>query len=226
MNISDSPKAVHYRRLMIETQLKPRGITDAKVLTAIARIPRHRFAPFNSLREAYADSAAPIDSKQTISQPYMVAYMTQALALEPQHKVLEIGTGSGYQTAVLAELVTNLYTIERHPNLSLAAQQLLNDLGYHNIHHYIADGTLGLSHEAPFDRILIAAAAKTLPESLINQLAQPSGIMIFPLEHANGMQELLKLTWNSSGKPETESLGPVRFVPLVSQPEDEAPSGG
>src|SRR5688500_9575605 len=172
----DFPAARH---AMIERQLRPRGIRDERVLRALGRIPRERFIPAELAGDAYADGALPIDCEQTISQPVIVALMTEALQLTGQEKVLEIGTGSGYQTALLAELAAEVFTIERHADLSRQAQERLQTLGYKNIHTRIGDGSLGWPEEAPFDRILVTAAAPDCPPALWDQLAE-GGILVGP----------------------------------------------
>lgn len=162
----DSAEARKLRRQMVKQQLLTRDITDPSVIKAMAKVPRHLFGRFKTLKDAYADSAAAIECMQTISQPYMVAYMTQALELAAEHKVLEIGTGSGYQTAILSELARRVHTIERHKSLSEQAQTLLTRLGYTQIHFYVGDGAQGLPQEMPFDRIIVTAAAQKHPTHL------------------------------------------------------------
>jgi protein-L-isoaspartate(D-aspartate) O-methyltransferase len=176
------------RHRMVEDQLRSRGLTDERVLAAMEKVPRHLFLPASQRRSAYWDSPLPIGLGQTISQPYMVACMTQHLRAAPDSRVLEIGTGSGYQAAVLAELAGSVWTIERHADLALRAEDLLLRLGYTNIHVITGDGTLGYSPAAPYDGILVAAAAPHVPESLRAQLAV-SGRMVIPVEAA-GASEL------------------------------------
>jgi protein-L-isoaspartate(D-aspartate) O-methyltransferase len=213
---SDSDEAVQLRQLMVETQLKTRDIHDPKVLKVMGKVPRHLFGIFESLEEAYSDSAYGIACQQTISQPYIVASMTQELEIRPEHKILEVGTGSGYQTAVLAELCPNIYSIERHQDLSEKASTLLTQLGYTTIRFYVGDGAKGLPEEAPFDRILVAAAASAQPITLLQQLSPRQGIMVFPMETGEGQQELLKIIRHSESHYETKRMGGVRFVPLVT----------
>lgn len=211
----DSIEAQRLRKTMVETQLASRDITDNNVLAALSKIPRHLFGPFKTLQEAYADNASPIHCEQTISQPYMVAYMTQALDLQSHHKVLEVGTGSGYQTAVLCELCENVYTVERHPKLAEQAQALLHQLGYKPKQFHIGDGALGLPEKAPFDRIIVTAAATATPQTLLAQLSPQNGIIVFPVNRGNE-QELLKVTRQNDTRYVTKHLGGVRFVPLVT----------
>ncbi|CAN5916952.1 protein-L-isoaspartate(D-aspartate) O-methyltransferase [soil metagenome] len=195
-------------------QLRNRGITDDKVLEAMQRVPRARFLPPEERELADQDRALPIGCQQTISQPYIVALMTQELELTGFERVLEIGTGSGYQTAILAELAEEVETVERHPTLSLRARALLDGLGYTNIHYHISDGTLGWPESAPFDRILVTAAAPALPPSLFEQLAE-AGRLVAPLgpEH----DQHLYLIGKRQGQPTCQALIPCRFVPLIGE---------
>ena len=203
---------------MVERQIRARGITTPRVLDALRRVPRHRFVPPSLEARAYADEALPIDCNQTISQPYIVALMTDALRLEPHHRVLEIGTGCGYQTAVLAELAGEVYTIERHAELARQAQTRLAELGYTNIHFRIGDGTQGWPEEAPFDRIIITAAAPNCPPALWEQLV-PGGILVGPF--GPGMnQSLWAYEKRPGGSRKERFLCACRFVPLVSDESD------
>jgi len=195
-----------------------REIHDPAVLAAIERVPRHRFVPEHLQDQAYEDRPLPIGLEQTISQPYIVALMTQALALTPDSKVLEIGTGSGYQTAILAELAGDVYTVEVRPELQERARQILAELGYDNIHFRVGNGWEGWPEEAPFDAIIVTAAATEIPQALVQQLA-PGGRMVIPVGEHEWNQHLWLLTKHEDGL-EKESLGPVRFVPLIkSLPE-------
>ena len=178
------------RHRMVEDQLRSRGLTDERVLAAMERVPRHLFVPPAQRWSAYHDGPLPIGLGQTISQPYMVACMTEHLRLSPDSRVLEIGTGSGYQAAVLAEVAGNVWTIERHADLARRAEELLLRLGYSNVRAITGDGTLGLPGTAPYDGILVAAAAPYVPESLREQLAV-GGRMVIPVEA--GYAEDLKL---------------------------------
>jgi len=199
------------RRLMVETQIRARGVRDERVLGVMGKVPRHLFVPESLRRSAYADEPLPIGEGQTISQPYIVAYMTESLALEGGEKVLEIGTGSGYQTAVLAEIAGTVFTVEIVETLARRARTVLDGLGYANIHYRVGDGTAGWPEEAPFDAVIVTAAAATLPKALEDQLAL-GGRMIAPV--GAGAQELVLVRRERTGI-RRESLLSVRFVPLV-----------
>lgn len=202
------------RDLMVETQLIPRGIKDNRVLNAMRKVPRHLFLAENLWYQAYNDTALPTAEGQTISQPYMVAVMTELLELKGDEKILEIGTGSGYQTAILAELSKEVYTIERVQSLSDSAQEALNGLGYYNIYFKQGDGTLGWPEAAPFDRVLITAAAPDLHELLLKQLAE-EGIIIAPVGDRFS-QQLVKGK-KKGEKIEREYYTPCVFVPLIGE---------
>ncbi len=193
-------------------QLRARGIHDVRVLDAMKRIPRVRFIPPDERDQAGEDRALPIGCEQTISQPFVVALMTQELALSGVERVLEIGTGSGYQTAILAELAAEVETVERHPTLSLRARSLLDGLGYTNVYFRIGDGTLGWSENAPYDRVIVTAAAPSLPPSLFDQLAE-GGRLVAPLGLEND-QHLYRID-KKNGQPNSRALIPCRFVPLI-----------
>lgn len=197
---------------MLCDQLLDRGISDPQVLRAMARVPREAFVPQSLQEEAYADRALPIECGQTISQPYIVGLMTQALELSGTQRVLEVGTGSGYQTAVLAELAQAVFTIERQADLSAAAQRRLLGLGYTNIAFRIGDGSLGWPEEAPFDRILVAAAAPQCPQSLVDQLAD-GGVLVMPVGDEEG--QVLRQFRRSGQQVESAALTNCRFVPLI-----------
>ena len=199
---------------MVERQLRRRGITDPRVLAAMARVPRHLFVPPERQWEAYADYPLPIGDGQTISQPYIVALMTAALELTGVEKVLEIGTGSGYQTAILAELAREVCTIERIPTLSHTAQDKLQELGYTNVRFFIGDGTVGLPDEAPFDRIIATGGFPRLPVSLLAQLAD-SGIFVAPVG-GRTFQHLLQVRKRGDTFTQVD-LGGCRFVPLTGK---------
>ena len=202
------------RKLMIKTQLIPRGIKDKRVLEAMERVPRHLFVDSSNITNAYSDMALPIGEGQTISQPYMVAVMTELLELNGTQKVLEIGTGSGYQTAVLAELSQAVYTIERIASLAEKAKKRFQNLSYLNIHLKADDGTLGWPEEAPFHRIIITAGSPEIPTPLIEQLAE-GGIIVIPVGDLYS-QQLLK--YRKSGRnPMIEYHTPCVFVPLIGQ---------
>lgn len=202
------------RDLMVDSQLIPRGIKDSRVLEAMRRVPRHIFAGGYNLANAYEDMALPIGEGQTISQPYMVAVMTELLELKGTEKVLEIGTGSGYQGAVLAELAKEVYTIERIALLAERAEMQYRILDCTNIRIRTGDGTLGWPEESPFDRIIITAAAPQAPQPLIEQLAV-SSILVVPVG-SRYSQQILKLTKTAQGLAE-EYHTPCVFVPLLGK---------
>lgn len=207
----DDPDAA--RRAMIEHQLRGRGIRNERVLAAISRVPRERFVPAAMADSAYADSALPIDCSQTISQPIIVAMMTDALQLAGGEKVLEIGTGSGYQAAILAELAAEVFSIERHAELSRQAGEHLASLGYRNVSLRVGDGSLGWPEEAPFDRIIITAGADECPPRLWEQLRE-GGVLVGPFGPLSdqALYEIHKV----AGQPQSRFLTACRFVPLVS----------
>jgi len=200
------------RERMVRNQLIPRGITDKRVLTAMGKIQRHLFMEEALVGEAYNDHPLPIGHKQTISQPYIVALMTQALELNGKGKTLEIGTGSGYQTAVLSELSARVYTIERIRALMERARHMLQELGYINIMFKSYDGTLGWEEYSPYDAIIITAGAPSVPEPLLGQLAD-GGRMIVPVGDKFS-QELIKITRRKDSY-DKKSLGGCRFVDLI-----------
>jgi len=200
------------RERMVKNQLASRGIADEGVLQAIGKTPRHLFISEALAGEAYNDHPVPIGEKQTISQPYIVALMTEALELQGKENTLEIGTGSGYQTAILAELSSRVYTIERIKSLLVDARKLLAQLGYSNVLFKAFDGTLGWKEYAPFDAIMVTAGAPSLPEPLMDQLAD-NGRMVIPVGDRY-TQELIKVTKKGENL-EQESLGGCRFVDLI-----------
>lgn len=202
------------RARMVETQLRTREIRDAAVLNAMSRVPRHLFVPPDVRPFAYEDRPLPIGRGQTISQPFIVAYMTEALQLQPNHTVLEIGTGSGYQAAVLAELVRQVYTIEIVPDLAAAARRTLADAGYKNVEVRAGNGYLGWPEHAPYPRIIVTAAPPEIPKALIDQLAV-GGIMVVPV--GTGYQEMIVVSKTANGITQKKTI-PVRFVPMVSKP--------
>jgi protein-L-isoaspartate(D-aspartate) O-methyltransferase len=201
------------RKIRLIMLLRRSGINDTAVLAAVERIPREDFVPESFHDQSYEDKALPIGQGQTISQPQIVALMTQALELTPRHKVLEIGTGSGYQAAVLSRLSRRVYTIERHRPLLQEAEQRFAKLRIHNITAIAGDGMKGWPAQAPFDRIIVTAAAAEPPETLLGQLAI-GGIMVLPIGPERGDQELFKVRRSEEGI-ETEKLCDVRFVPLL-----------
>jgi protein-L-isoaspartate(D-aspartate) O-methyltransferase len=193
--------------------LRQQGVRGKRVLEAIEQVPREAFMEEVFAGKAYADKALPIACGQTISQPFVVALMTDRLSLEPHHKVLEIGTGSGYQTAILARLCKRVYSIERYRTLSRKAAETFRKLKIANVIQLLGDGHKGWAQQAPFDRIIVTAAAKEVPPALIEQLT-PGGIMVIPIEHAPNQQDLYRVTRTEEGF-EQEHMIPVRFVPLV-----------
>tara|TARA_B100000519_G_scaffold36258_1_gene26023 strand:+ start:77 stop:766 length:690 start_codon:yes stop_codon:yes gene_type:complete len=204
------------RMNMIETQIKKRGITDQTILDAMKEVNRHEYVQENFERLAYSDRPVPIGFGQTISQPYIVAFMSHKLNVASHHKVLEIGTGSGYQAAVLAELSDHVYTIEIIPELAKRAEKVLKKNDYDNITIRIGDGYKGWPEHAPFDRIMVTAAPKEIPEKLVEQLA-PGGIMVLPVGETVMMQYLWLITKDNDGQIEKEKILPVRFVPMVKK---------
>jgi len=202
------------RKIRLIMELRRSGVTDTRVLSAIERIPREIFVPEPFKDQAYENTALPIKLGQTISQPLVVAAMSQALEVGERMKVLEIGTGSGYQAAVLAKLCRRLYTIERHGPLLAGAEEMFRQLRLHNITAIVADGSRGWPEQAPFDRIMVTAAAESIPDKLVEQLAE-GGVMVLPLGAQGGEQDLLRVT-KVNGHIKQETLFPVRFVPLVA----------
>jgi protein-L-isoaspartate(D-aspartate) O-methyltransferase len=200
-------------RMQFILALRRRGIGDAAVLRAMDEVPRDYFVEGQFVDVAYADRALPIACGQTISQPYVVAYMTEQLGVEPTHRVLEIGTGSGYQAAVLSRLAREVVTIERFRTLADAARSRLATLGYGNVEVLRADGLAGAPDRAPFDRIIVTAATETVPEALVTQLGE-GGIMVLPIGPQDGPQTLVKLTKSAEGLTREMLIG-VRFVPLL-----------
>lgn len=206
------------RKIMIERDIKGRGIKDTRVLNAMAKIPRHFFVDENLRDRAYADHPLPIGEGQTISQPYVVALMTEVLKLKSTDRVLEIGTGSGYQAAVLAEIVKEVYTIEIRKSLADKADQRLTKLGYNNVKVKHSDGYFGWEEYAPFDAIMITAAANHIPPPLIKQLKE-GGRLILPLGSTFYYQTLTLVTKNKDGTIKVEQMGPVAFVPMIGEIE-------
>jgi len=200
--------------LMVAEQLRDRGIRDERVLEAMARVPRHEFVQPDQRDEAYEDHPLPIGEGQTISQPFVVAAMLEALALRPEDVVLEVGTGSGYETAVLAELVRNVYSIERIASLAERARKVLERLGYSNVTVVHGDGSQGLPEAAPFDAIVVSAAAPRLPQSLMDQL-RDGGRLVIPV--GSGFTQELQLVRKIGDSNTVLYLDGVRFVPLIGQ---------
>jgi protein-L-isoaspartate(D-aspartate) O-methyltransferase len=199
----------------IDEQLVARGIRDARVLDAMRRVPREAFVPEASQALAYTDGALPIRSGQTISQPFMVAVMTEALRLRGAERVLEIGTGSGYQAAILAELASEVITIERRPELADAARTTIRSLGYTNVDVIVGDGTLGLAARAPFDRILVTAGAPRVPEALTQQLSADGGRLVIPV--GSSKQQWLRVISRDGDRLDESTRDECVFVPLVGK---------
>jgi len=199
---------------MVETQIRARDITNTAVLQAMGRVPRHLFVPDDVRPFAYEDRPLPIGRGQTISQPYIVAYMTEALQVEPSHTVLEIGTGSGYQAAILAEIVKQVYSVEIVPDLAETARRSIAEAGYKNIEVRTGNGYMGWHDHAPFDRIIVTAAPAEIPQSLVDQLAV-GGVMVVPVGTAS--QEIVVINRTPDGIVQKCTIE-VRFVPMVSKP--------
>ena len=199
---------------MVDQQIRAQGVTDPDVLAAMGRVPRHLFVPKDVEPFAYEDRPLPIGLGQTISQPFIVGYMTQALEVEPGHRVLEIGTGSGYQAAILSGLVRDVYSIEILPALAERAQGTLTALALKNVHVRTGNGYLGWPEEAPFDRIIVTAAPPEIPQALVDQLAV-GGRMIVPV--GSIVQSLTIINKTKTGVSVRETI-PVRFVPMVEKP--------
>lgn len=214
MEEKDSVIYTRLREEMVRRQIEARGINDPKVLESMRNVPRHLFVNEALRDQAYGDYPLPIGEQQTISQPYMVAEMTQSLQVSKDDRVLEIGTGSGYQAAILAEIVFRVYTIERIHTLFSRARKLFDSLSYHNIVMRYSDGTLGWKEESPFDAIIVTAGAPDIPYPLVSQLA-PGGRMIIPVGNQHS-QELVKLYKDEKGIRRTD-MGGCRFVKLVGE---------
>lgn len=203
------------RAAMVDQQIRARGIKDSAVLRAMLMVPRHRFVPASARHLAYADHPLPIGLEQTISQPYIVAYMTEAAEVSPGDRVLEIGTGSGYQAAVLGEIAREVYTIEIIPGLAEGARSVLADLGYRNVHVKAGNGYLGWPEHAPFDAILVTAAPEEVPHALVDQLAL-GGKMMVPI--GSVVQEMMIIERTARGVIQRKTI-PVRFVPMTGKPQ-------
>jgi protein-L-isoaspartate(D-aspartate) O-methyltransferase len=210
----DNPPAS--RRAMVDEQLRSRGIQDERVLAAMQTVPRERFVPPHLVSRAYDDGPLPIGEGQTISQPYIVAYMADALRIAPDHTVLEIGTGSGYHAAVLGQLAREVYTIEIVPSLARAATAVLKELGYANVYVREGDGFAGWPERAPFDRILVTAAPEQVPQPLIDQLAA-GGRMVIPVGRQGQTQWMTILEKREDGVTQQQTI-PVQFVPFTRRP--------
>jgi protein-L-isoaspartate(D-aspartate) O-methyltransferase len=208
------------RQRMVETQIRERGVTNKAVLEAMRRVPRHKFVAASLQGQAYADHPLPIGHGQTISQPYIVALMTELLDLKPGQKVLEVGTGSGYQAGVLAEITTNVYTIEIVRPLAEEAEKRLVGLGFREDQVIHGDGYYGLKEKAPFDAIIVTAAADHIPPPLLQQL-RSGGRMVIPIGPVHATQRLVLVQKDEKGKVRTQSVLPVSFVPLTGGPGKE-----
>ena len=206
------------REAMVKTQIESRGVKDEDILSVMRDVPRHLFIDESLWPKAYSDGPLPIGHGQTISQPYIVAFMTELLRPDTHHMVLEIGTGSGYQAAVLAKLVNHIYTIEIVPELGRNAKAVLKHLGYDNISVRVGDGYKGWPEEEPFDRIIVTAAPEKVPEALIDQL-KPGGRMVLPVGPRWWGQDLLVIEKDERGKVVRKNTIPVRFVPMIHQEE-------
>ncbi len=209
----DQPETMAERKMRFLFGLRSKGVTDARVLTAMERVDRGLFVRGHFAERAYDDMPLPIACGQTISQPSVVGLMTQALSVEPRDTVLEVGTGSGYQAAILSQLARRVYTVDRHKRLVREAQGVFQELGLVNITAFSADGSFGLPDQAPFDRIIVTAAAEDPPGPLLAQL-KIGGIMVVPVGQSDTVQSLIKVTRGQTGY-DYEELRPVRFVPLV-----------
>ena len=212
----ESASFVEQRQRMVADQLRARGVRDERILSAMGRVPRTAFVPDNLRAQSYCDHPIPLPKGQTISQPFIVAAMLQALAPQPSQTVLEIGTGSGYQTALLAELFAQVYSIERHSELAVSADHTLRTLGYENVYITIGDGTRGLPSFAPYDAILVSAAAQRIPPALFEQL-RDGGRMIIPIGPSEAQQ--LQLVKKEDEQMIVKGLENCRFVPLISDAE-------
>jgi protein-L-isoaspartate(D-aspartate) O-methyltransferase len=202
------------KRMGFLLTLRRRGIADKAVLRAMEEVPRERFVEDEFSGRAYADHALPIACGQTISQPYIVAYMTEQLMVRPHHRVLEVGTGSGYQAAVLSRLAREVVSIERYRTLADVARRRLAALGYDNVEVVVGDGLAGVPSRAPFDRIIVTAAAEDVPQALVGQLGE-GGVLVLPIGPQDGAQQIIRLTKTQTGAIEREDLIHVRFVPLL-----------
>jgi protein-L-isoaspartate(D-aspartate) O-methyltransferase len=210
----DEAELSRLRREMVEQQIVARGISDQRLLAAMLEVPRHHFVPARSAALAYRDGPLPIGHGQTISQPYMVAIMTELLGLTGGERVLEVGTGSGYQTAILARLAREVVTVERLEDLTLQACESLSSLGFRNVNYHVGDGSVGYRHRAPYDRILVTAGAPAVPAALVNQLAE-GGVLVAPV--GSRFEQVLVRLRKEGGALREDRLTECVFVPLVGQ---------
>jgi len=199
---------------MVDRQIAGRGVRDPRVLEAMRTVPREAFVSEHLAESAYDDSPLPIGEEQTISQPYVVALMTEALEIRPEDTVLEIGAGSGYSAAILSRIAAEVYTVERHASLAREAEERLARLGYANVHILHGDGTLGWPEHAPYDAIVVAAGGPAVPPALLDQLAE-GGRLVIPIGPDPRNQDLVRVRRRAEGGTVRELLGPVRFVPLI-----------
>ncbi len=213
-NVNGSEPHAQQRARMVEEQLRSRGIRDQRVLAAMAKVPREAFVGAADAENAYGDYPLPIAAGQTVSQPYIVASMLQELAVQPTDRVLEVGTGTGYEAAILGELASEVWTIERHVELAEQAREILACLGCANVYVVHGDGSLGLPEHAPFDRILVAAAAPRVPESLVRQLAE-GGRLVVPV--GTRAEQQVEVIRKINGEPMVSKHDLCRFVPLVGE---------
>lgn len=216
LKLGDSPGHLQARKKMIKEQIVVRGVRDAKVLKAMEVVPRHRFVDENLENAAYDDTPLPIGENQTISQPFIVAYMTAALELQGEERILEVGAGSGYQSAILSEIVAEVYTIEINENLAIEVALRLKKMGFNNVKLKFGDGYKGWPEYAPFDGIVVTAAPDHIPQSLVDQL-KVGGRMVIPVGESE--QELVLVTKQEDGSYAKESRIPVRFVPMIREAE-------
>lgn len=217
---TEQDKYQQKREQMVNQHIKPRGISDKRTLEAMRSVERHKMVPEPLVPYAYEDRPLPIGNDQTISQPFMVAFMTQAIRPKPGMKVLEIGTGSGYQAAVLAEIVDEVYTIETVEELAESAKKKLREMGYDNIHFKVGDGYHGWEEHAPFDAIIVTAAPESIPPRLLEQLKE-GGRMVIPVGPTSASQTLRLVQKKKNGKITTENLLPVRFVPFTRRNQND-----
>ena len=216
MPVETSVDFAALRREMVEFQIAARGVRDQRVLEAMRTVPREAFVPERLAELAYEDTPLPIEEEQTISQPYVVAAMAEALELGPDDRVLEVGAGSGYAAAVLSRIVREVWAIERHRTLADLAQRRMEKLGYKDVHIRHGDGSLGWPEHAPYDAIVVAAGGPDVPPALIDQLA-PGGRLVIPIGQDPRLQQLVRVRKREDGRIERDDLGSVRFVPLVGE---------